>query len=259
MRHLKPISDKALMEKCPPIFSKEPKPIVSKKYQFISTLSIIKEMRNIGWYPVAAEYRHGRGNDTNIYQRHLVRFQKSDLQFNNEAIEAVLSNSHNKSCGYSMRAGIYRLICSNGLVIGRDITEYNHRHLNITYDEILSNSEAVVREAYQILQIASKMKSILLSGSQQKELAKQALISINKSDKFDSSLLLKPRREIDKKNDLWTIYNVIQENIMKGGVTYSKENKDGKTKIKLTRPINNITKNIRYNSKLWNLANAFLN
>jgi len=64
--------------------------------------------------------------------------------------------------------------------------------------------------------------------------------------------LLTPKREEDKKDDLWTVYNVIQENIMKGGVTVNA----GFKRFKHTRSIRNISENIRVNTKLWEIVES---
>jgi hypothetical protein len=64
--------------------------------------------------------------------------------------------------------------------------------------------------------------------------------------------LLVPRREEDKKETLWATFNVVQENLTKGGVEGNKETKKGKKRK--TRGLTNINRDLAVNQELWRLA-----
>jgi hypothetical protein len=57
---------------------------------------------------------------------------------------------------------------------------------------------------------------------------------------------LTARRYDDQKNDLWTTYNRVQENVIKGGIRQVNRRK--------SRGVNGIDENLRLNKALWTLA-----
>jgi len=59
-----------------------------------------------------------------------------------------------------------------------------------------------------------------------------------------------PRRFEDRGNDLWTTFNRIQENLMRGGL--SGHNRNGRRLT--TRPIAGVSENVRLNRALWTLT-----
>ena len=59
-----------------------------------------------------------------------------------------------------------------------------------------------------------------------------------------------PRREADRKTDLWTTFNVAQENLLRGGFRNGTTNR-------MVRPISNIQKDVNLNSQLWDLASTY--
>jgi len=70
------------------------------------------------WVPVAVEEQRIRKESRRGFQKHPLRFhlavQMETLDEWN--VELVLVNSHDAGCAYQLHAGIYRRICSNGLV-----------------------------------------------------------------------------------------------------------------------------------------------
>ena len=59
------------------------------------------------------------------------------------------------------------------------------------------------------------------------------------------------RRAADQKNDIWTVFNVIQENLIKGGIwTRNKETGQTRRSIEVKSPV----ENNRLNIALWQLT-----
>lgn len=65
--------------------------------------------------------------------------------------------------------------------------------------------------------------------------------------------LLIPRRQQDNLESLWNLYQVVQENLTKGGIAYQP---DGGRRNK-TRAISSIDSDLQINGKLWTLMTAF--
>jgi hypothetical protein len=63
--------------------------------------------------------------------------------------------------------------------------------------------------------------------------------------------MVNPWREEDDVNNLWTVFNVHQEKVIKGGVRVGDRNRTA-------RPINNFINSNKMNIKLWEIAEEYL-
>jgi hypothetical protein len=66
--------------------------------------------------------------------------------------------------------------------------------------------------------------------------------------------LLTPRRVQDQRNDLWTTYQRIQENLVKGGLT----GRNATGKRARTRAVSGIDGDVKLNRALWVMAETML-
>ena len=120
----------------------------------------------------------------------------------------------------------------------------------------------VIEGAFRVLdsfEIANQqkegMQALSLSAPEQTLFAKAAI-----SLKYDfdekgyapvtEDKVLSPRRFEDRKSDLWTTFNRVQENLMKGGLPGSTPNGRSTT----TRPVQGIDTSVKLNRALWMLA-----
>jgi len=101
----------------------------------------------------------------------------------------------------------------------------------------------------------AKWVNIPLTWSDQIEFAKRALL-VKEHDvpfwaaQYNPHEFLTRRRDADRKPDLWTVFNVVQENILKGGV---------QGKVRETKPITQVVEIERINNGLWQLTAEFGN
>jgi hypothetical protein len=66
--------------------------------------------------------------------------------------------------------------------------------------------------------------------------------------------LLHVRRDEDTENDVYTVMNVIQENALRGGMSYITAN----NRIANVRPISDVRRNLNINQSLWTCAEQLL-
>jgi Domain of unknown function (DUF932) len=115
------LSDEELRHCAPSIFASQPIDTVSNRYSFLPTSSILREMRQNGWVPVRAEQQNVRTEARRGFQKHLIRFARAEhlesWEKNQVRPEVVLLNSHDKSGAYQLHCGLFRLVCSNGIVV----------------------------------------------------------------------------------------------------------------------------------------------
>ena len=251
---MKQLTNNEILKYAPSASAAAPFYEVSNKYSLLPTIQIVDMLREKGWFPTRAEQVKVRKKERDGVQKHLIRFQHPDLQLGEEAIEAVLVNSHDRSCAYNLFAGVFRLICSNGMITGDTFERISVRHINFNPKEIVYASLELIDNAPIIAGSINEMKAIDLEPNEKGIFAKAAhQLVYDEPEKapIAPNSLLAARRSDDEENDLWATFNKVQENILKGGIPgFSK--KSGKRTV--TRPIRSIGRNIRLNRALWTLA-----
>ena len=226
----------------------------SEKYTFIPTSRVIDDMELLGWNVVGVQQSNSKVKAG--YQKHLIRFQNPDVWIDGEDQvypEVLLINSHDGSSSFQFRVGIFRLICSNGLVIStQDFNKIKIKHMGYSFDELQNTLKSIIDSLPLAVESMNKMKSIELEQDQMVDLAKQVL-SIrfnNENVECDIMELLEPTRPQDSKNDLWTVFNRLQERMIRGSFNYVTT----KNKTRKARPVKNIDQDIKLNQEIFQAA-----
>ena len=268
-----------LMRVAPSIFAATAWEGVSDRYAFIPTIVVIEALREEGFVPVKANQSRTRIDGKREFTKHMIRFQHVDAQldlaaaqranpghffYDHHGITApeipqiVLVNSHDRSSGYQMCAGLYRLACSNGLMVATQTLEsVKVRHGGNAKDMVIEGFARIVDEMPLVLGHVDGMKSIKLDREEQTIFAAAAMElryptddDGKKTAPIKPADLLTPRRVADRSTDLWTTFNTVQENFVKGGIRGV-----GTTGRRThTRAVNTVNEDIRLNKALWTLA-----
>jgi hypothetical protein len=234
--------------KVPAIATESPSPRVSGRYRFFSTKNVLEQALSNNWSIMEAKGVTTRKVPTRFGAHSVRLIHNSQLQ--SETAEGFptinLINSHDLSKKLTLAIGYYRLICSNGLIAPAGIANaVNARHnfSNNNNSALLEAISQVFDQYSLITDQINKFKSRELSDSECSDLAQYAKrirfrFRKNLPQKVDSNLLLNPRRPSDGNKDLWTVFNVIQENITHGG--------NG-----LGKGITRFQDDIRFNTEMW--------
>jgi len=250
------LSENQLQRLAPSVFADRAHDRVSGRYQFISTLAMIEGLRGEGWLPVHAEESRVRLPDRKGYSKHLLRFRRFDggvPMIGDSAPEIVLVNSHDGSCAYQIHAGLFRLVCSNGMIIAdADMGQVRRRHTGDAVGEVIEGTCEIVESLPRIAGKVDTFQSIELEPREQRAFADAAL-----GLRWDGAgapvvadALIRPRRVADLENDLWTTYQRVQENLMKGGLSGKTANGRRTT----TRAVKSVDVNVKLNKALWLLT-----
>jgi hypothetical protein len=238
------------------IFTTEGAPGTSDKYAHISTEKIIDDMQLLGWGVVDAKQVKARKGEG--YQKHLVVFRNNDIQITSEDGDTIfpqilLTNSHDGKNAFTFTAGLFRMVCENGLVVSsREFENMKIRHYGYSFEELQDTIKAMVEKLPLTVESLNKFRQVELSQEQALDFAKRALeVRLGELDniQIDYQDLLTPTRSEDRGNDLWSVYNVIQEKVIHGMFNY----KYG-VKSRKARKIKNFKQDLVINERLYDLA-----
>ena len=247
----------------PSIFASQPWEGVSAKYTFIPTIKVVESLMSEGWQIMQASQNRTRIAEKKFFTKHLIRFRReNELAINDVFPEIVLINSHDRGSAYQMHAGLFRLVCSNGLIVAdATFSKISVRHSGQIVDEVRKSADIISAEMPRVLTGIEAMKLIELTKNEQGIFAETAKrMKYGEESPLQSAQLLEPRRHGDVGNDLWSTFNRVQENITKGGKHYlipahrDEEGNYVRTKSRKTRKINSITEDTKINKALWFMA-----
>ena len=262
------LTEDDIRKTCPFAFKTTPtNPSVSDKYVQATTIDVVNDMEKLGWKPVLAKQCRGKKNSKGIRSFHMIALQNPNVKVldTNGNIEGypriILTNSHDGFNSFKFMCGFYKIICSNGLVIAdEEFSKLSIRHINYNFEELVKTVRNITENLPNFVSSVNNMKNTILNENEKYELAKTFYIikkDISDKEKIDSKTIfeiLKPNREEDNFNDLWSIYNTCQENIIKGN--FYAINK--KNKLTKQRAVKSFKKDIEYNAKFWEIANQYV-
>ena len=160
-----------------------------------------------------------------------------------------MTNSHDGKAAFNFRVGIFRLVCSNGLVISdADFNNVSIRHINYTFETLQTKIQEVIAKLPGLVQKINLFKSTQLTENQMTDFATKAA-ALRTKQRVDVLELLNAERTQDQGNDLWVVFNRIQEKLLGGSY------KAGKRKA---RSVKNFQKDIQINEQLFELAESYL-
>ncbi len=252
------LTNDQLINLAPAIGATRPFEEVSDKYDFVPTIEVVDLLRGEGWFPINATQAGVRKKEKDGFQKHSIRFWREGTEISNgERVDLFLYNSHDRSAVFNLLASIWRQVCSNGLMVSSRLSEFSHKHINFDHDAFISSADQIAKNAGMIAERVGEFKSIELKPSERSIFAESAQVlrhaddeSGNTTASYTADKLLKTHRYDDKGNDLWTTYNVIQENLMKGGIVGRSKN-GMRTK---TRGIKAVGTTVSLNKALWKLT-----
>lgn len=255
------LSDEQIRHAAPSVFAETPWHAMSEKYAFVPTINVIQGLRSEGFNIVSARQSRSRIEGKGEFTKHMVRLRKSDqgVTIGDTFPEVVLVNSHDGTSAYTLHAGLFRLVCSNGMVcsIG-NFGHYKTRHSGDIRGEVIDAAYRIVESFPELGEKAQHWKGITLTPQQQLAYAESAmpLRWDEEQNKPAPGALLEVRRYQDRneQNTLWGTYNRVQEALIRGGNRYTGVNQFGQRSRRRTREVTGIDQDIKLNKALWTLT-----
>jgi len=236
---------------------------LSARYGFIPTHEIVDAFSAEGWTLTSASEAKVRHQSRQGLQRHLLRFaHESQLQLGiKERIETILVNSHDGTSSLQIGAGIFRMACANGLVVAENtVASIRLGHHKLDLDTVLNSAHTILGQAEKVTEVVERWKGTQISEEDALHLAEQG-IKLRwpeaESRPISPRVALAVNRYADTHNDLWTTFNRVQENIIRGGQHDSTRITPRGKYFRATRGVKSLAENVRLNKGLWEIASTF--
>jgi hypothetical protein len=254
----RPLTNEEMRAVAPSIFATDAHHSRSERYSFVPTVDVLAGLRREGFEPFMVGQSRTRIADKREFTKHMLRFRRVDQINGDEANEVILINSHDGTSSYQMLSGMFRFVCMNGLVLGDVQNDIRIHHKGNIVDDVIEGAFTVVDTFAEIEEQRAEMKALPLLPSEVNAFAEAALHTKYEPDPVTGAFpitaaqLLRPRRWEDDSRDLWSTFNRVQENVIKGGIS-SRTATNRRTR---TREIAGIDQNVKVNRALWQLAQS---
>lgn len=250
------LDNETLYRHVPSIFAREAHDSRSERYVYVPTIEIVEGLRREGWFPFFAVQAVPRDGERMGHAKHMLRLRRDGGIGKAEAAEVIIVNSHDGTSAYQMFAGVLRFVCTNSMIAGERFEEVRVPHKGGIQDQIIEGVYTVAEDFPRLIDATEGMKDTRLSSDEQRVLAEASLVARYGEDESPvrPDQIIAPRRREDVGQSLWQTFNVIQENLIRGGVDGRRQTSDGRIRRSRTRAINGIDQNVCLNRALWTLA-----
>lgn len=250
------LSQSVMEEMAPAIFTGVHK--MSERYELVRTFDVVEALREADYFPVEVQQHNPSKRDPQFVTHKVVLRSRESIErpaeTGDQVPQIVILNSHNGRKRLTMLAGLYRFVCANGLIIGEDMLKFTARHTGTIKEDALAFTNSMITELPRINDAIDRWGKTELSPAKQYEFANRARdLRWTKPVAYDNDVLLAPRRETDVGDDLWRVFNRVQENCVKGGLEAVNQNGRRVRSGALTQ----IDYNAQFNADLWALAEEF--
>lgn len=261
------LTESELHRAAPSIFATAAHDSRSDRFQPIPTFQILKALEKEGFYPVGAKQSNARDESRKDFTKHLIRLRRFDnvtaYSVGDTVCEILLKNANDGTSAYELLAGLFRIRCMNSLVsqVGT-LESVKVRHSGDVANKVIEGTFTVLEGAQKAL-VAPADWSMIQLGKEERDILATAAHTVrfadaegNVSTPIQPAQLLHTRRTGDASADLWTTFNVIQENVIRGGLTARAPREPGQYRGRRVtmRAVNGIDQDVKLNKALWTMA-----
>jgi len=236
----------------PSVFTEAKAPHLTDKYIQTPTIKVVEDLMNLGWE--VTKVQEVKSRKYKGFQKHLIMFRNPDITIkgangDDAQPQILLTNSHDGKAAFNFRVGIFRFVCSNGLVISdADFGVMSIRHLNYTFESLQAKVAEMIGKLPKLVNKINTFKAKELTETEMTDFATKAS-ALRTKKTVNIMDVLTPTRAEDQGNDLWVVFNRVQEKILGGSYT------SGGRKA---RSVKNFQKDIQLNEQLFELAESYL-
>ena len=256
------MTEDELRKAAPSIFATAAHESRSERFQPIPTIEVLRGLMK----EVGAKQSGTRDAGKADFTKHLIRLRRVDdgkvYNVGDTVCEILLKNANDGTSAYDLMAGLFRIRCMNSLVAQTGtIDSVKVRHSGDVGAKVIEGTYRILNEAEKTLAAPADWGTLSLNQDEREIFAEAAHVIRFGDTEGETSTpikpqqLLIPRRYDDKADDLWTTFNVAQENVIRGGLRGVVLDELGRRVCRVsTRAVNGIDQDIKLNKALWLLA-----
>lgn len=237
----------------------------SDKFKPIATIEVLRMLDQEGFGVVGATQSVARQDDRKDFTKHMLRLrQKGEVtrKVGDTVFEILLKNANDGSGAYDLLSGLFRIQCLNSLVsMSTQMTTQKVRHSGDVAPKVIEGVFSVLKDAERSLAAPDQWGQLQLAAPEAEAFARAAHAirfpvdeQNNATTNVEPQQLLKPRRHADFADDLWTVFNRVQENVIRGGLDNFGRNANGAFVRRHTREVKGIDQSTALNRALWTLG-----
>jgi hypothetical protein len=257
-----PLGEDQMRRAAPSIFAAGKHPSRSDRYTYIPTIEVLRGLCREGFQPFMVAQGKSRIEGKTEYTKHMIRMRHAgQVQTRPQANEIILINSHDGASSYQMLAGMFRFVCCNGLVVGEVVQDIRVPHKGNIQGEVIEGAFRVLDEFEAVEEHTEAMKALQLQPPEEIAFATAALAlrfgeraveetGGHRPAPVTAEQLIEARRPEDLDHSLWTTFQRVQENVIRGG----QRGRSAQGRRLLTRPVGSIDRGVSLNRALWMLA-----
>lgn len=264
-RSAEPLSNDDLARAIPSIFATEAHESRSARFVPVPTITVLDALRAEGFRPFFAAQARTRVPGKAEFTKHVVRMRHaSHVNERGESFEVILANANDGTAAYNLMPGFFRFVCLNGLITGDKFESVKVRHSGNAVDQVIEGTYRVLDSACDVQEQVDSFRALTLNRDEQVAFADAARLirwepetdaetGEEKPCPVTAQALLSARRNEDRASDLWTTFNRVQENVIRGGVA-GMGTRNGRTIQARTRAVTGIDQDTALNKALWTLT-----
>jgi hypothetical protein len=250
-----------LRHRAPAVFAGSASTRTKPSYRFINTADVLHALLEAGFQPAAAQQTRSRQGSDATYARHMIRLRpmRESITLVDCLPEICLINAHDGTSAYQLLAGLYRPLCTNGLLCRMgDFAVIRVPHRANVIADVVAGAIQITAQFERIGAVVTAMAARMLTESEQIAFAQTAYeirwAKVEGRPLLQPAKMLEARRAADAQSSLWHTFNRLQEAAMSGGIVYHSRAQ----RLVRTRPIRNIREDVRINTALWQAATRIL-
>lgn len=252
----------------PAIFADAAHSSRSDRYVYISTHDTVSALMSNGFVPVEARVSRTRDEDRRGFTKHMIRLRSrgdaAERRVGDTSFEVILRNAHDGTGSYQFMAGLFRLICLNGMVASEgtleDVRVRHSGNREKQLAQVIEGAYTVLDQAPKVLEAPKRWSQIQLAPPEREAFAEAAhhLRFADAEGEVKTAIkpeqLLQTRRSEDQSSSLWTTFNVVQENAIRGGLSAWGRDAQNRLRRSTSREVKGIDQDVKLNRALWTLA-----
>lgn len=263
-RNGNPLELAQIAEACPSVLAVDKHRSRSERYTYVSTMQVLEALGAEGFQPFSIMQGGSKDEEKRGFTKHLIRLRSDSAvrRLHGSAFEVCFLGSHDGTTSNQLYGGFLRFACKNGTIFfDGEASCIKVSHVGNIVPEVIEGAYQIVERGSTAIEHVNNFRQITLNRDERRAFAAAAIplrfpvdVETNKVSPVEPEALLAVHRSEDRADDLWTAFNVIQENVIRGGLSYQGRNAQGRRVNRSTRAVRSVDGNVNLNRSLWILA-----